>query len=123
MNRRFKTTSPIESLKFDSPSHRQIEHYLQEFLRTDLAEDPAYRDRILLAGLSIRSNLLDKWENAGNSFHLTLNPPTATLCVLEGNTPGRMETLGLRQFLELTMDAAPATPSSTTRVFSERGVV
>ena len=93
--------SSREPVTVDLVSHRRINRFLQEFLRTDLADDPRYREAIALAGVSIRANLLEKWEETKNAYYLRLNPPTATLCPLDGPDVGRLETIGLKQFLEV----------------------
>jgi hypothetical protein len=110
-------TPPSESVVIGSDARQHFEQMVHELMRADLAEGRSFHDRILSAGVSVRANLLEKWEGVAESYHLTFNPPTATLCILEGKDAGRMETIGLRQFLELALDSIP-TDASTTKTIA-----
>ena len=85
---------------FHGTQHERFTRHLQDLLRNDLLEDPVFRDHIILAGHSIRANLLEKWEDTRNTYHLRLNPPTATLCPLVGPEMGQFETVGLQQLID-----------------------
>jgi hypothetical protein len=87
----------------DGRPQRLIDRYLQDFLKTDLAEDPRYRDSIILGGISVRANMVEKWEETRNAYHLRLNPPTATICALDGPDIGQLETIGLRHLLDFLL--------------------